>query len=600
MKTVAQITSSIIQQVFPSSQPEGLEAAHALLFQEGISKIHRFLWDEDLQLDPNVSVIRFCKTQYKCGMTVFDRPSINGVIRRVFVICNEQECDPVYYRQVRWPGPEWLGKRAMRFSGIQPANGAALRLGFSEADAANDSNCGRARSGVWCLHNGNIYLSPWIQSTEKIVVEWEGLKEEWDLDDPLPGNQEFRNTLKLFFQYAHERDYGSSERSRLFSNPAALRNPLAAGDFDVALAEYMHWVREQNKVQRFEDAHHEEPWRIRLGTPYDQCLPPTSSPLVLTHIGNFGQQGYGEQDVASLLASLGPSAILACGTTLTEGYDVAVGQFYHSFIEGYGGIYGDPAEDNGFWPAPGDGDWASGSDLDNFKAFYELPNNERYYDVCLGAIHLFVIDTSSDEPDGVTDSGTQAIWLKAKLALSASPWKVVLMSNLVSWAFKDWGADMVLCNASGFYERLSLSGLPVLKNGLGGNQQTGGSVSASTGSQFLQNRGVGYGAGRLVATRCSLRYEMVSTGGALIDSVQIDKGTPECEGATIATLDSASINDFLAGVTTSTEFTQQVFVWAGDPNGNVMAGPLPSICFDTVNNIWWSKTDGVRSNTGWA
>lgn len=45
---------------------------------------------------------------------------------------------------------------------------------------------------------------------------------------------------------------------------------------------------------------------------------------------------------------------------------------------------------------------------------------------------------------------------------------------------------------------------------------------------------------------------------------------------------------------------QQVYVFAGDPNGNVTHNATtPAISIDTVNNVEWWKTDGIASNTGW-
>jgi hypothetical protein len=45
---------------------------------------------------------------------------------------------------------------------------------------------------------------------------------------------------------------------------------------------------------------------------------------------------------------------------------------------------------------------------------------------------------------------------------------------------------------------------------------------------------------------------------------------------------------------------QQVYVNAGDPNGVVLHNATtPALCIDTSNNIVWTKTDGVASNTGW-
>lgn len=58
---------------------------------------------------------------------------------------------------------------------------------------------------------------------------------------------------------------------------------------------------------------------------------------------------------------------------------------------------------------------------------------------------------------------------------------------------------------------------------------------------------------------------------------------------------------FLNGVTTPDQATnwQQFFENAGDPNGVVNAGALPSQCYDTVNLKMWIRDAGIPGNTGW-
>lgn len=45
---------------------------------------------------------------------------------------------------------------------------------------------------------------------------------------------------------------------------------------------------------------------------------------------------------------------------------------------------------------------------------------------------------------------------------------------------------------------------------------------------------------------------------------------------------------------------QQVYDFAGNPNGNVLVNTtLTCYCIDTLNSIAWVKTDHIISNTGW-
>jgi phosphodiesterase/alkaline phosphatase D-like protein len=42
-----------------------------------------------------------------------------------------------------------------------------------------------------------------------------------------------------------------------------------------------------------------------------------------------------------------------------------------------------------------------------------------------GAVHLFSLDSYCANPDGTTQDSKQALWLKARLAASKAPWKLV-------------------------------------------------------------------------------------------------------------------------------------------------------------------------------
>lgn len=247
---------------------------------------------------------------------------------------------------------------------------------------------------------------------------------------------------------------------------------------------------------------------------------------------------------------------------------------------------------NTFWPAAGERDWDAQTGLQDFHSFFATPKNRNYYDVCLGPVHLFVISTSANEPDGIGESGMQGQWLKAMLALSTAPWKVVLGAAILNWPFKVWGAHMLLAGELPYYERKSINGLVQINNGCGSEvPQLTVAPDGHTAFQSFTN----VGAGILIATKCSLRYSFINTANVVIDGVTLLKPSdcvdPAEADASIIVAESAQQAVEAAGLL-------RVNTWPGDPNGHVLASS-PAWCIDTVNNVVWVKDNGVTSTYGW-
>jgi len=225
-------------------------------------------------------------------------------------------------------------------------------------------------------------------------------------------------------------------------------------------------------------------------------------------IGDYGQDGQPELDVLNLVKSWTPAFIITvgdnnyiCGYDLT--IDANIGKSYQEFIHPYLGTYGpgDPTN-NRFFPSLGNHDWGEcdgnqgdvppyqGTIVPYLNYFTALPGNQRYYDFSrAGLMHLFAIDSDAREPDGVTSTSTQALWLQTRLASSTEPWKVVyfhhspytaglyisesLQKDYMQWPFEAWGANAVLSGHSHSYERITMGNIPYIVNGLGGNFDVG-------------------------------------------------------------------------------------------------------------------------------
>jgi len=520
-KTVLQLKTDIRNTIWASGEYENLVTAHDTHFQEAFAEIAKWVTCER---DDNVNTYRFEKTFYKNGMTVIPAP--RGIVQRVFTVANENFTDPVFVRQRQWPEPESWALNLYLSPAPDFTKAGKLPLGFGYPTSDNDSLYGRARTAIWAVYQGNIYIAPWIQSNELVVVEWKGIKTQWEDNDLINSEIMYRSAVKLFMQYAHERDYGS------MADAMAFHNNTHSGLFDEALATLIHECRERLRTH---DEFPQTNERNRICAEIaDDAFIPGVTDLVLAHTGNPSFLGEDLDDVGRLIRNWGPMAILGTGwiNDVQTDYDATAGDQFHDYLDPYSGNKGDGA-DNGnlLWAGPSQFDWDFDS-LVTFRGFFPLANNERYYFVTVGDTQIFFVDSSTSEPDGNTAGSTQGLWLQAALAASTARWKIVIMwhdawgslyndANL-QWPFKTWGADLVISSQALNYERLDISGLPVINNGLGGLgpfQPLGIYASVDTRSSYAAKAG----ALKITAKDASLVSEFWTKDGELIDTLELTK-----------------------------------------------------------------------------
>jgi hypothetical protein len=253
--------------------------------------------------------------------------------------------------------------------------------------------------------------------------------------------------------------------------------------------------------------------------------------------GDFGPDGAGTgtSAVAELVANEAPDFIITLGD-----------QCYGSappIATQVGRYYGDWVAEQRLWPSLGNHEFADacggGKRASGYRAYFDLPNNERYYDYVRGPVHFFVLN-SATEPDGKEATSIQARWLKEKLADSTAPWQVVYFHHppygsgprlaKMRWPFEAWGADVVISGHAHHYERLHRDDnndgviLPYFISGLGGASK-GSFVSKPKESMARYN--AAYGAMFITATPTTLSFEFRNTAGTLIDSYSLSKTETE-------------------------------------------------------------------------
>jgi len=258
-------------------------------------------------------------------------------------------------------------------------------------------------------------------------------------------------------------------------------------------------------------------------------------------IGDYGTNNSNEARVAALVNSWNPDFVITTGdNNYPDGeaatIDKNIGQYYSQYIGNYQGTYGPGSNTNRFWPSLGNHDWhtitCTGDNCTGaYFDYFTLPGNERYYEVDLGLVHLFAIDSDSDEPNGRDEDSIQASWLQDRLAASTSCYNLVYFhhtayssgrhgsNSKLQWPFSDWGADAVLNGHDHLYERLDVGGTPYFVNGAGGASlyefTNIGELPPEATSIFRYNKD--HGAMLVTATTAEITYEFYNAEGVLKD-----------------------------------------------------------------------------------
>lgn len=202
-------------------------------------------------------------------------------------------------------------------------------------------------------------------------------------------------------------------------------------------------------------------------------------------IGDYGKAGIDELNVTNLVKYWNPDFILTTGGNNFDfgeksTIDENIGQYYHPFIHPYSGVYGNGDTVNRFFPTMDEVDWNQPGAAP-YLNYFQLPENERYYDFVKGNVHFFAVSSDSSEPDGNDVNSVQAKWIKEKLENSAEQWNIVYFhhspfssdsdygsSEVMRWPFDEWGATAVISGHNNVYERLYINETPYIVNGLGG------------------------------------------------------------------------------------------------------------------------------------
>jgi hypothetical protein len=526
MKTFKEFTDSLRAQIWPSGEAKTLKAAHTNQFMSAMTDLQKNIVCLKRY---NATTFPKCARYWEDGATAVDQP--NGIIQRVFTIANDEWRDKVHYGSVDYLDMQRWQKRL--WEGLTPANIGLpnLQQGFRFDDGTVDSTVGRARIGIWAIYRHRIYVAPWLQSNETLVIEWDGVKDVWVDGDGIDENwwtRDVQDAVISYVRWQHEFHYGS--KTDAFEHKREYLEQRA----DLIL-ECDKKIRQQQRQEIPESNTFITQERID-----DDEAPEAEEPQLDALIGDWGVDADPLADVVEMLEGKSPRNVFTLGDNIysEDGPDDVFGKHFSTRIYPYEGDY-DAGSAQSIFPSWGNHDWDFGlTDLTDFLP--GLYGNKRYYAVVSGSVHYFILSSDPREPDleyvnstTTKEDSIMGEWLQTMMALSTAKWKVVILHHApftsdvthrpgcvwMQWPFQDWGASMVIAGHAHNYEEFIVDDIPYIVNGCGGATLRGFGATVS-GSQYQYNSN--YGAGFIHADCDALTHYFYDRTGTLIRTVSVD------------------------------------------------------------------------------
>lgn len=185
-------------------------------------------------------------TVVSCRIASFNIPQVDGGIEVIISVVkgstvdNDDWCSKVFYDRVDYAHLErygricarqttgiraiatallaslfGFGKFRSKFSYPAPDDAGyqllpALPQGVHYPQRSTDAG-GRSPRGYYALYHGRIYIAPWIESTESVVIEWNGKKTEWSDLDSVNGDPKFKKAVTEYVGREHFTYYEENE-----------------------------------------------------------------------------------------------------------------------------------------------------------------------------------------------------------------------------------------------------------------------------------------------------------------------------------------------------------------------------------------------------
>lgn len=522
--TFQELKSRVISDAFPAGgAPENLVSVINTYVLSALIEVQR--WVECFRVRHD-DVYPACRTYWNCGTSVITAP--RGKILRVLTVLNEGWCQPVVLSPVgmaelrRYQASFRLNWANQYFE--PPDSDQALPMGFDIPNANSDAVSGRAYTGVYALEptSRRLYVAPWIQSTESLVVEWQGIKRTWADADLVSDDEDFIRLVRLFVELEYGRKWGCEDlgiRERAWAE---------------ALRDAMITCREDSQLHG--KAGSDEEFKLL----YTQSFAPPEivaedapGEVTVSIVGDTGNADDDSNAVADAIAEANPdgSVILAGDVKYPPNNALDALAPYQDYIDR-----------NALRVALGNHDQDDAMLGADVISLVNNPENGRYFTYRVGPVSFFVINSGVNsagtlvEPDGNYDGSVQQAKILASILRDINPWKIVILHHppytssenyFPGLADVRWVSDLpvhaVISGHSHQYERLVVRNRLHLVAGTGGKTLYDFRSTPYPGSVVRIKE---FGFLNVVATCDEARIDFIDTDGTTQDTVTLPVTPP--------------------------------------------------------------------------
>lgn len=239
--------SAITQTVFPEGEAENLLRNH-----------RQYVIDSLIDLQQKVPCLRvqhrdrrsMGNTFLECGASVTDAP--RGFIGQIYAVTQDNCCAKRYFQPI--DHDEMLQLMADNKScgtTLEPTYYYYIEdygyldypaygcLYYGDSSGATDLSY-RPTTSYVSIHNGLLYLFPWLQANEVLVIEWDGIKRSWKDGDEVTFDREVQDAVE------HYLDFKSGYRE----DCDAQRMQIARGLYDELVAKQIWQCRKERHLER--------------------------------------------------------------------------------------------------------------------------------------------------------------------------------------------------------------------------------------------------------------------------------------------------------------------------------------------------------------
>src|SRR5512133_1921437 len=210
--TFQEFKAVIRDTLFPDGEPENQALSHDRMIVDALVELQRVV---SCLKENHQTIVPHCSTFFERGLTVFETPEGYQNIRRLYTLTDD--CCPIYYqfrKSAQNQMEDWVKDYVEAYE--LPERNIYLPPGVVQASPEFDREpgvdwnwnaLGRSAEGYFTIRNGRIYVAPWINSNERIILEWDGIKTVWADDAEITSDPALRRAVELWVKKEHVRLY---------------------------------------------------------------------------------------------------------------------------------------------------------------------------------------------------------------------------------------------------------------------------------------------------------------------------------------------------------------------------------------------------------